>query len=84
MKTAQEYFEKTVKEFVYPVEQATQKDVDWIVTPILEAMKDFLNQERENPPEPIGSQGIKTRYKIFDELLSKLSINQKPIGDKTK
>jgi len=47
MKTAQEHFEKAVREFVYPVEQATQEDIDWIVTPLLEALKDWLTEHRD-------------------------------------
>jgi hypothetical protein len=72
MNTAQEYFEKAVKEFVYPVAIATQEDIDWIVNPILEALKDWLIHNRQESVDKfgLGSIHVITINELVDKITS--------------
>jgi hypothetical protein len=71
MKTAQEHFEKAVKEFVYPVELATQEDIDWIVTPMREALKDWL-EEIQRFMIPWGTLEVKAKVDFITVLLDRI------------
>lgn len=41
------HIEKAVKEFVYPVTPPTQEDIEFVVTPVLEAINDWLNEKHD-------------------------------------
>jgi hypothetical protein len=43
MKSLKEHIEKAVKEFVYPATLPTQEDIDFVVTPVMEAINAWLN-----------------------------------------
>jgi hypothetical protein len=80
--TIQAVLEKAVKEFVYPVALATQDDIDWIVTPILEVLEDYLKQTRlelqqpeYNPSTYQGSYAMLGKEQMLDQLTADLRNN---------
>jgi hypothetical protein len=42
------YLEKATKEFVYPTTQATPEEVEFVVVPMLEAVKDWLESRKSS------------------------------------
>lgn len=42
-----EHLEKATKEFIYPATPATQEEIEFVVTPILEAIKDRLTEKMQ-------------------------------------
>ena len=40
------YLEKATKEFVYPTTKATEEEIEFVVVPMLEAVKDWLESRK--------------------------------------